>query len=193
MARIEMVFYVICLTAIYLTQCKNYLIEVADDEIEDDKKEPKRELLKETGFDYSEDQTELTKETQDDKEEVVTQGPQIPLEDIGALKEDFEAVFGKNWNPSEVKEIFEEHVKGDYTDDDLVDSTLLVSMTNGTGTETLIPMGNIKVRYASSLIFCLILTCLEILMLNIVKLLALALTNLVLDLANLVTKWPNLT
>ena len=27
---------------------------------------------------------------------------------------------------------------------------------------------------------------------NIVKLLALALTNLVLDLANLVTKWPNL-
>ena len=160
-----MVFYVICLTAIYLSQCKNYLIEVADDEIEDEKKEPKGELLKETGFDYSEtdteDQTELTKETQDDKEEVVTQGPQITLEDIGALKEDFEAVFGKNWNPSEVKEIFEEHVKGDYTDVDLVDSTLLVSMTNGTGTETLIPMGNIKVRYASSLIFCLILTCLD--------------------------------
>ena len=182
-----MVLYVICLTAIYLSQCKNYLIEVADDEIEVEKKEPKAKLLKEPGFDYSdtdtedqteltkdsetdtEDQTELTKETQDDKEEVVTQGPQITLEDIGALKEDFEAVFGKNWNPSEVKEIFNEHVDGDYTADDLVDSTLLVSMTNGTGTETLIPMGNIKVRYASSLIFCLILTCLEILMLNIVQ------------------------
>ena len=153
-----MFFYVICLTAIYLSQCKNYLIEVADDEIEVEKKEPKAKLLKEPGFDYSdtdtEDQTELTKETQDDKEEVVTQGPQITLEDIGSLKEDFEAVFGKNWNPSEVKEIFNEHVDGDYTDDDLVDSTLLVSMTNGTGTETLIPMGNIKVlRYALPLIF----------------------------------------
>ena len=182
-----MVFYVICLTAIYLSQCKNYLIEVADDEIEDEKKEPKGELLKETGFDYSEtdtedqteltkdsetdteDQTELTKETQDDKEEVVTQGPQIPLEDIGALKEDFEAVFGKNWNPSEVKEIFNEHVDGDYTDDDLVDSTLLVSMTNGTGTETLIPMGNIKVRYAFPLIFCLFLTCHDSQLLNIAQ------------------------
>ena len=33
----------------------------------------------------------------------------------------------------------------------------------------------------------------KVLIVEIVKLLALALTNLVLDLANLVTKWPNLT
>ena len=63
MAKIEMVFCVICLTAIYLSQCKNFLIEVADDEIEDEKKEPKGELWKETWSDYSdtdtEDQTEL--------------------------------------------------------------------------------------------------------------------------------------
>ena len=72
--------------------------------------------------------------------------PKITREEIESLKQSMENVFGKNWSLSDVQAAFDQ--SGDYDDGDLVDSDLFVSIE---GTERLIPMGKIKVKYVSLL------------------------------------------
>ena len=54
-----------------------------------------------------------------------------------------EKVFGKDWNPSDVKEAFDISDDGDYVDGDTEESQLLVGIDDN---EKLLSMGRIKVR-----------------------------------------------
>ena len=64
-------------------------------------------------------------------------------EEIKLLKEGMERVFGKDWNPSDVKEAFDISDKSDYVDGDTEESQLLVGIDDN---EKLLSMGRIKVR-----------------------------------------------
>ena len=132
MVKIRVALYVLSFTSTYLSQCKKYLIEVKDDNIEQQKD------YDDTGIEN--EATEMRNETQNEEKDV-TQGPQVTLDDIQVLKEGMEKVFGKNWTEAEVKEVFDQ--TGDYSDEDLEDSELFVSID---GSNNLLPMGRIKVK-----------------------------------------------
>ena len=123
------------LTVIYVSHCKNYLVEVAGDEVEN-----QRDYVDE-GFTI---QTNTLKEKNRNEQKEGTTGPKIPREEIETLKQSMENIFGKNWSLSDVQGAFDE--SGDFDDGDLVDSDLFVCFE---GNDRLIPMGNIKVKYVS--------------------------------------------
>ena len=117
MIRIRLVFNVLFFTAIYQAQCKKDEKEIADGEFDHEK----------DSVDIEDQSTESKNETQNEERDV-TQGPQVTLDEIKALKEGMEKVFGKNWTVANVKEAFDD-ISGDYEDgEDLDDVDLLVGI-----------------------------------------------------------------
>ena len=134
------------LSATYLAICKNFLIEVED---EKDYVEPSP--VEDTGEYF----TRISKLQIFIKFYLANNqrrfwGPwqkanalKSEKEEIKLLKEGMERVFGKDWNPSDVKEAFDISDKSDYVDGDTEESQLLVGIDDN---EKLLSMGRIKVR-----------------------------------------------
>ena len=132
MIRVRVVLCVLFFVAVHHAQRKKAEKEIDDDELDADIDSMETD---------TEDQTKESKNETQNEEKAVTQGPQVTLDEVKALKEGMEKVFGKNWTASDVKEAFD--ISGDYEDGDLDDVDLLVGID---GVESLIPMGRIKVK-----------------------------------------------